>query len=91
MQERLAVAIRVDYAKDEAILRFHKACENSTLRITSLSKEKSEIEQLISKLQDKFSSELEEAKRVSLLINQSMYIGITTHYTKCIDNKNTNV
>ncbi|KAL3280256.1 hypothetical protein HHI36_017751 [Cryptolaemus montrouzieri] len=43
-QEKLAVAIQVDEAKDTAIIRFHDAWEKATLKIKQVLKERDQLE-----------------------------------------------
>lgn len=63
LQERLAVAVQVDQAKNEAILRFHKSCETAVLKLDSISKEKLAADNKVADIQAKYEQELEEAKK----------------------------
>lgn len=71
LQERLAVALEVDGAKDEAILRFHNAWENVATKLKSLSTEKIRIEEDIDKIKTENQRDLEEAAEVSLILNEN--------------------
>ncbi|KAK4881020.1 hypothetical protein RN001_004339 [Aquatica leii] len=61
LQERLAVAIQVDGAKDEAISQIHKSWEEAAAKIDSLYAKNNHLEQHISELQDKLSHKTTEA------------------------------
>lgn len=49
-QEKLAVAIQVDEAKDNAILRFHDAWEKASMKFKLVVKERDQLEQDVQKL-----------------------------------------
>ncbi|KAK5649297.1 hypothetical protein RI129_000326 [Pyrocoelia pectoralis] len=61
LQERLAVAIQVDKAKDEAISQLHKSWEESSSKIDNLCGKNSSLEQLVTDLRNKLSQESTEA------------------------------
>lgn len=64
LQERLAVALEVDEAKDEAIVKFHEAWENVGLRLESVDREKAELKSDMETLKAKYQQELKEATMV---------------------------
>uniref|UniRef100_A0A1Y1LAT1 Centrobin n=1 Tax=Photinus pyralis TaxID=7054 RepID=A0A1Y1LAT1_PHOPY len=61
LQERLAVAIQVDKAKDEAISQLHKSWEESSSKIDNLCEKNASLEQLVTDLRNKLSQESTEA------------------------------
>lgn len=65
LQERLAVALEVDEAKDEAIVKFHEAWENVANRLEVAEKEKSELKAEMESLIIKNQQELQDAFTVS--------------------------
>lgn len=66
LQERLAVALEVDEAKDEAIIKFHEAWENVVLRLESADKEKEELKAEMEDFKAKHQQELREAAVVGV-------------------------
>lgn len=64
LQERLAVALEVDEAKDEAIVKFHEAWENVGLRLESVDKEKADLKVEMEAMLAKNQQELKEATMV---------------------------
>lgn len=64
LQERLAVALEVDGAKDEAIVKFHEAWENVGVRLESVDREKAELKSEMEALKAKCQQELKEATMV---------------------------
>lgn len=60
LQERLAVAVQVDQAKDKAIIKFHEAWEHIAERMESLNREKDSLESDLKELQLKSLQDLEE-------------------------------
>lgn len=64
LQERLAVALEVDQAKDEAIHRFHSAWENVAAKLQALNNEKTRIEKEVDKITEQNRKDLEEATQV---------------------------
>lgn len=67
-QERIAVAVQVDQAKDDAILRVHKSWEEAAATIDNLSKERIQLEQQIEEIKARTSFELSEATKVIFVI-----------------------
>lgn len=64
LQERLAVALKVDEAKDNAIVKFHDTWERMVGKVRGLSEAKTELEVQLSRLQSGNSKELDEANQV---------------------------
>ncbi|KAF5291970.1 hypothetical protein FQR65_LT11370 [Abscondita terminalis] len=61
LQERLAVAIKVDGAKDDAISQIHKSWEEAASKIDDLCAKNNALEEVVSELQDKVSQKTNEA------------------------------
>lgn len=68
MQQRLAVAVQVDCAKDAAILKFHKAWEKVADRWAALETERNQLSHKLNNIKEKNEQELTEAKKVTLLL-----------------------
>lgn len=66
MQQRLAVAVQVDCAKDAAILRFHEAWEKVADRWQALETERNQLAQKLSTVKGKSDTDIAEAKKVSM-------------------------
>ncbi|RZC34570.1 SMC N, IncA, CALCOCO1 and/or DUF3584 domain containing protein [Asbolus verrucosus] len=60
LQERVAVAIQVDEAKDKAILRFHDSWEKAGSKLQEIEKEKEKLEEEVDKLKKKLNEGSEE-------------------------------
>ncbi|KAF2900663.1 hypothetical protein ILUMI_05526 [Ignelater luminosus] len=72
LQERIAVAVQVDQAKDDAILRVHKSWEEAASTIDNLNKEKVQLEQQIEEIKARTAFELSEAaKKMNHYENES--------------------
>ncbi|KAF5292738.1 hypothetical protein FQA39_LY13897 [Lamprigera yunnana] len=63
LTERLAIAIEVDKAKDEAITQIHKSWEEAASNIDDLFKKNSNLEQIVLDLRNKLSQESSEANQ----------------------------
>ncbi|XP_044261954.1 protein FAM184A-like isoform X2 [Tribolium madens] len=70
LQERVAVAIQVDEAKDKAILRFHESWEKAGVKLQDIEKQKEKLEEEVDKLRRKLNEDSDET-------NQKI-----THYEK---------
>lgn len=64
LQERLAVALEVDGAKDEAIIKFHEAWENAVSELQNTQKEKTDLKAEIQSLNAKMRQITQEAAEV---------------------------
>lgn len=67
MQQRLAVAVQVDCAKDAAILKFHKAWEKVADRWQALESERNQLSQKLNSYKEKSDIDIAEAKKVLIL------------------------
>jgi predicted nucleic acid-binding Zn-ribbon protein len=67
LQERIAVAIQVDEAKDKAILRFHDSWEKAGIKLQDIEKQKERLEDEIDKLRKKLSDDSDETNQVGWL------------------------
>lgn len=83
LQERLAVALDVDQAKDEAIKRFHNTLENVAVKLQTLNNEKTRIEREMDKISEQNKRDLEEATYVCFL-NHINLMFFTCSNTKII-------
>lgn len=68
LQERLAVALEVDQAKDEAINRFHSTLDSVAIKLQTLNTEKIRIEHEMDKITEQNRRDLEEATRVCIFV-----------------------
>lgn len=64
LQERIAVAIQVDEAKDKAILRFHDSWEKTGIKLKNIEKQKEGLEDEIEKLRQRLNEDSEETNQV---------------------------
>ncbi|EFA00864.1 centrobin isoform X2 [Tribolium castaneum] len=77
LQERVAVAIQVDEAKDKAILRFRESWEKAGIRLQDIEKQKEKLEEEVDKLRRKLNEDSDETtqkiahyeKEASLALN----------------------
>lgn len=67
LQEKLAVALDVDEAKDEAIVKFHEAWENVGERLKSSNQENVVLRTEIEAIRAKNQREIHEANMVGLI------------------------
>lgn len=64
LQERLAVAVQVDEAKDDAILRFHSSWEQIAERLQALTKERNDLEEEVANMQSVHAENMLETTKV---------------------------
>lgn len=69
MQQRLAVAIQVDSAKDNAILRFHEAWEKVANKWKDFESERNSLSKKLLCIKQKSSADLAVVNEVIYLIN----------------------
>lgn len=68
LQEKLAVALDVDEAKDDAIVKFHEAWENVDLRLKKANKENADLRIEMETLKAKNQRELQDAYMVGFFL-----------------------
>lgn len=67
-QEKLAVAIQVDEAKDNAILKFHDAWEKASMKFKLVVRERNQLENDVERLSSQNKKITEECEEVLRLI-----------------------
>lgn len=67
LQEKLAVALDVDQAKDDAIVKFHEAWESAGQRLKASAKENEDLRSELEAIRAKNRQELQDAHTVCLL------------------------
>lgn len=64
MQQRLAIAVQVDCAKDAAILKFHEAWEKVSEKWQKLESERDQLAQKLNAIQSRSDVDVTEARKV---------------------------
>lgn len=67
MQQKIAVAIKVDQAKDSVVNQLRGLLENIHNKLEKSCKDKVELERELDNIKQKYENDLEEARQVCIL------------------------